>query len=153
MVIRWVRRLNDRLLIFSFLNVPFFPHSMPHVHMPSSSLFCKATQAHTAHRNNLYLHSAPHSITLLLGEQFWLIYIDCYGPFSIPGAPEQRNPSLLIHQTSTCQTLAQEKKTSVSFLPILFVFSTTNNCHVPNSQEGAVICYLSAFFNNALNTL
>lgn len=130
---------------------PFQPFlSSPSPHAPSL----------THHQNNLEPRSAPHSITQLLGEQSWLIYIDCYGPFSISGTPEQKekekSPSLLIHQTSTCQTLAQENNHPFLLFPpphpILFAFSSTNNCRVPNSQEGAVICFSSAFSNNALNT-
>jgi len=47
-------------------------------------------QRHTKNRNNVHPPSAPHAFTLLLGEQFWLIYIDCYGPFSSLGAPEKK---------------------------------------------------------------
>lgn len=118
-----VKILNDRLLIFCFAAITLFLPPCPMCTFPLSFLY-KATQAHTHTRTEHGEKNLPppalHPITLLLWERFWLICIDCYGPFSIPGALEQETPpkklSLLIHQSSTCQTLAQENCHKFFFL-------------------------------------
>ena len=151
--------LNDWLLIFPFPTISVFRHPCPVRASPLPFLLQSKKGAHT---ETISIPLLLHTLSLCcLGSRFWLIYIDCYGPFSIPGAPEQKKKKKI--QAFSFIKLAparlQPQRTTVSFffsfpptLPVLFVFSSTNNCHVHKSQEGAAICYSSNLFNNTSNS-
>lgn len=121
-----VKILNDRLLIFCFAAITLFLPPCPMCTFPLSFLY-KATQAHT-HTHRTWRKNLPpscsasyHSAALgeVLADLHWLLWAFLYPRCS--GA-RKKNLSLLIHQTSTCQTLAQENCHKFFFLFFSFCF-------------------------------
>lgn len=100
------------------------------------SFLRRATQVDTTHWDNRCPPSAPHSIIRLLGEQFWLIYIDCCGLFNIPSRPEQKIRAFSFIKPAPARLSPSGTTQVFLFLPVLSFRSSTYNCHIPKSQEG-----------------
>lgn len=130
-------------LFFFFIHTrsPFFLSS--HL-LVNNGEWTAASQSHPSTRP-----FALHSITPQQREQFWLIYIDCWGPFPIHGAPDDKRraetlvggggprkggvgkkkiSNQLIHQSSTCQDWNPGERSSVSLLIFLPSLILTNIC-------------------------
>lgn len=104
------------------------------------------------HRSNLY-PLLLHTLSLCCEESSFgwstLIAVGHSLSLLLRSRKKEKSPSPLIHQNSTCQAQAQENCHQFLFFtppfPILFVFCSTNICHVPRSQGGALICDSATF--------
>ncbi len=96
-------------------------------HFPLPSPLPSCAHPHTLSIAEQHRHTQPtetisiplllHTLSLCcLGSSFGWSTLIAMGHSLSLALRSKKNPSLLIHQTSTCQTLAQEEKTSVSFL-------------------------------------
>lgn len=146
------------MLIFSLPNRFSLPSPLHHAHNSSSFLLLINTGTHNTQKQSLSPF-APHSITLLLGEQFWLIYIDCYGPFPIPAAPEQKKKSKPSHSSKQhLPDSSPREQQSVFFsfffsLPHSLCFVLDKYLSCPKESGGSGDLRFVHFFNNTFNTL
>lgn len=123
--------LNDKLLIFCFAAITLFFPPCPMCTFPLSSLY-KATKAHTHTHRTWGKKSTPLLLCILSvccsGRGFgWSALIAMGLSLSLVLCSKKKKTkkrSLLIHQTSTCQTLAQENCHKFFFLFVFLLFSS-----------------------------
>lgn len=152
--------LNDRLLIFCFAAITLFLPPCPMCTFPLSSLY-KATKAHTHTHRTWGKKSTPLLLCILSvccsGRGFgWSALIAMGLSLSLVLCSKKKNKKTESSHSSNqhLPDSSPRELPQVFFLIFFpFVFFLTNNCDVPNSQKGAVICFLSAIFNSKLNTL
>lgn len=153
--------LNDRLLIFCFAAITLFLPPCPMCTFPLSSLY-KATQAHTHMHRTWGKKSTPScsasyqsaALGEVLADLHWLLWAFLYPRCSVARKKTKKKTESSHSSNQHLPDSSPRELPQVFFSCFFpFVFFLTNNCDVPNSQKGAVICFLSAIFNSKLNTL
>lgn len=152
--------LNDKLLIFCFAAITLFFPPCPMCTFPLSSLY-KATKAHT-HTHRTWGKNLPPSCSAsyqsaalgeVLADLHWLLWVFLYPWCSVARKKTKKTESSHSSNQHLPDSSPRELPQVFFLICFPFVFFLTNNCDVPNSQKGAVICFLSAIFNSKLNTL
>ena len=126
---------------------------------PRFPFFCKAKREHTQKQSlSPFCSTLYHSAAW--GAVFgWSTLIAMGHSLSLALRSKKKKKIQAFSFIKLAPARLQPQRTTVSFffsfpptLPVLFVFSSTNNCHVHKSQEGAAICYSSNLFNNTSNS-